>query len=181
MSQVWYKNRHFWLSIMGCTYVFPIYLMYSVVSYTNSSISKLFATSFLVVGCLIVMGISTVIYELVARENTFVIGSILFMLFGLIGIFKYDETLNIHFLYAIMAFASMLSFTVLHVLHFSTDVCLIVLSTVQSIAFLFMIYVLTVHRTLIDDIFGMAEIVFIIAFNIAYLYVHFRNLVVPFE
>ena len=91
------------------------YTIYSVNNYykeTDNSISSIIKESECnskVFFSMCVMGVLTIIYEIL-RYNILSFISIVSLLIGIYGVIKYDYTLQIHFLYCFIVFISILIF-----------------------------------------------------------------------
>lgn len=97
---------------MILTYGYTIYNVNNYYKETDSSISSIIKDSECnskVLTSMCVMGVFTIIYELL-RYNILSFVSILLLLTGIYGVIKYDYTLQIHFFFCFIVFISILIF-----------------------------------------------------------------------
>lgn len=107
---------NFLLVMMFLSYSIPISYIYRNYTYKNQSISSLIGSDeckrFILVG-MIIMGTFTVLYELNRKCISSVI-SIIGVLIGIYGVILVKEDRNIHYVFAVLVFISIISFMGIH-------------------------------------------------------------------
>jgi hypothetical protein len=153
------------LFCMCICYCIPIIYVYS--SYdSNTSLSHIICNENItnvILYSTLVMSIFTIQYELL-RNNIYSLASIIGLFIGIIGLLQYNTTTYLHYVFASIAFVSILGFMMIHC-------CTIDNRILHSIASIQIYLVLWIMITIREDIF-YNEVLFLLLFALFYFYLH---------
>lgn len=163
-------NRDELLLFMIFCYIAPILYVY----YNNTdhnSISTIICDEnckHMILFFMVLMGVGTVLYELERDDpiSTILISLLLISIYGLICI---NEKNIIHYIFAFVAFITILCFMFRH----AEDVLFILLLIEVALA-LYIVFHMKSNGTKHDKYFLWSEIAYVVNFAIYYIYLHFR-------
>jgi len=114
------------------------------------------------------MNIFTILYEIERKDNISLV-IIIFLLIGIFGVIFIKEEDNIHYVFAAIAFLSIMTFMVKHfICNKKENDILFILLSLQSLLFIITL------SNLENNIFFL-EVFYIITFAIFYIVLHFTN------
>jgi hypothetical protein len=165
------KISHLLLFIMFIFYVIPIYLVYSLYNQNkhNNSISSIISHHPVVFVFMVMMGLFTILYE-INRGDYKSMCYILMLLIGIYGVLLIKETYAIHYVFAFLVFASILSF-MSH--HCSKTKCEHLRSffRIEWICFVLLLICLSTN----SPYFFHLEAFLIVNFGLYYIYLHIMH------
>ena len=167
IRQIYNMSKNSLLLFMIICYLVPICYVYYNYNF-NNSVSNIICNDNCkhhILFFMLLMGIGTMLYELERndRYSKFLIGTLLIGIYGLIWV---NETNNIHYFFALLAFIAILFFMMRHC--YLTDCNLILLSSLFLQIFMLLFIIININ----ENIF-YGEIVYILNFAFYYLYLHF--------
>lgn len=148
-------------------YLTPITLVYSYYN-SNASVSSIICNEECrntILGCMFLMGVGTITYE-IERQDTISTFLISLLLIGIYGLICIDESSIIHYIFAFFGFAAILLFMIWHCYRQSCNLLLFALLLFEVATFIYLLI------NIENDIF-VGEVVYILIFAIFYLYLHF--------
>ena len=155
------------LLFMIICYLVPIFYVYYSYN-SNNSVSNIICNDNCkhhILFFMLLMGIGTMLYEL-ERNDHYSKVLICILLIGIYGLIWVNETNNIHYFFALLAFAAILFFMLRHC--YLTDCNSILLSSLFLQIFMLLFIIININ----ENIF-YGEIVYILNFAFYYLYLHF--------
>jgi len=155
------------LGAMIVCYLVPI--LYVCWNYnSNTSVSNIICDDnckHIILTFMVLMGIGTLFYE-IQRNDTYSIVIISVLLLGIYGLISVKETNTLHYVFAFLAFMSIMFFMVRHCYTRNCDNVLLSSLILQVI----MMFVIVANMN--NDIF-YSEVIYILNFAFYYLYLHF--------
>jgi hypothetical protein len=97
---------------MLVAYAIPIYYVYYYYYGCNDSVSSILCDQNhknVILACMALMGVFTIAYEL-KRNDLFSVAAIGVLLLGIYGLITFDETTNLHYVFATSAFLAIFAF-----------------------------------------------------------------------
>ena len=158
--------QHFLLIFMIFIYIYVIYNVYNYYTINDGSISSILKNNNcneIVFKNMTIMGITTIIYELL-RYDLFSFFSIVSILIGISGVLMYDHTNTIHFVYCFIVFISILFFMFNHCYKKSNNIILYLSLYIQEI----LCAAIFLETNIIN-----CEIYLLANFALFYIYLHF--------
>lgn len=157
--------NHVCLVLMLLIYAYAIYNVYTNYTDSNTSISSILKQeqcNDCVINSMVLMGIFTVIYEYI-RNDLVSFVTIIFLLIGIYGLLMFDDTTQLHYIFSVIAFFSIIIFMINHTMKISNWV----LSVILFIQICLSIFTITQTHILYGEIYLLAN------FCIFYLVLHF--------
>lgn len=191
----WYENQHILLAVMLLSYIIPITYVYYKYNNNNNNESKSISsiitsqdpvlltiqTRHFIAACMFVMAVFTIIYEFQRcvkhmKSSWWSLSTIAVLLIGIFGVIYIPETNSIHYIFAGLAFFSIIGFMTAHTIfrrvshgHEHGHNLRILLYA----QFLFM--VITIIGVIQDVPILTIESIFLLNFAVFYLYLHHHN------
>jgi hypothetical protein len=153
------------LLFMCICYCIPILYVYSNYN-SNDSISSIICNEniqYIILFSMLAMSIFTIQYELL-RNNTHSLICIICLFIGIIGLLQYNTTTYLHYIFAFIAFVSILGFMMVHCCTIDNQILYII----ASIQIWLVLWIIVTIR---EDIF-YNEVVFLFLFALFYFYLH---------
>lgn len=159
-------SQHFLLLFMIFIYIYVIYNVYNYYTKNDGSISSILKNNEcneIVFKNMTIMGITTLIYELL-RCDILSFFSIVSILIGISGVLLYDHTNTIHFVYCFIVFIGILVFMFNHCYKKRNNIILYLSLYIQEI----LCAVILLQTNIINY-----EIYLLANFALFYIYLHF--------
>ena len=157
------------LFCMCICYCIPILHVYSNYN-SNDSISSIICNEnikYIILYSILAMSIFTIQYELL-RNNIYSVVCIISLFIGIFGLILYNPTTYLHYVFAFIAFISILGFMIIHCCVIDNNILYII----ASIEIWLSIWIII---TIWDDIF-YNEVLFLFLFALFYLHLHIIQL-----
>ena len=159
--------RNILLLCMLVAYAIPIYYVYYHYG-CNDSVSSILCDQNhknVILACMALMGVFTIAYEL-KRNDVFSVAAIGVLLLGKYGLITFDETTNLHYVFATSAFLAIFAFMARAAIVHS-DVILLV-----SLLLCGRLMIDVAMNLRLDNPIIYAEAAYILNFAFFYLYLH---------
>ncbi len=153
------------LTCMVICYSMPIFLIYSNFN-ENLSISSVICTTNNndIKFYMFMMGIFTILYE-IKRNNIFSLCYIILLLIGIWGVLNYDESNNLHIIFSLIVFLSILAF--MH--NFNS------ISHITNLLYYIQIVISLLLLVFYNFNIFYLEVLALLNFTIFYFYLHFKK------
>ncbi len=154
------------LTCMVICYSMPIFLIYSNFN-ENLSISSVICTTNNndIKFYMFMMGIFTILYE-IKRNNIFSLCYIILLLIGICGVLNYDESNNLHIIFSLIVFLSILAF-----MHNFNSICN---SHITNLLYYIQIVIGLLLLVFYNFNIFYLEVLALLNFAIFYFYLHFN-------
>jgi hypothetical protein len=161
------KKKNYLLLFMILCYIIPIYYVYNCYN-ENNSVSNIICNEQsrnTILFFMVLMGVVTILYE-IERNDIVSIILITFLLLCIYGLLLYNETNQIHYIFAGLTFITILSFMIWHS-------CLKIYHKILFMPLLLCFgLLLSIIININGNIFN-SEVLYILNFAFYYLYLHF--------
>jgi hypothetical protein len=169
---------HALLAIMLVSYAIPIGIVWYQCTHATSVSQIICKNKTGIIAAMAVMAIATCAYEHQRVKGASIeckhlhkvgfacIVSLLICIFSLVSI---DESHYVHYAFAVLGFGAIIGFTCVHSALIQTPMCAAVIATQ------FAACAHITHRFATDGDIFLGEVVFIAAFGLFYLYLHYAN------
>ena len=160
-------NKNTLLAFMITSYLVPICYVYFTYN-SNTSVSNIICNDdckHYILFFMLLMGIGTLLYEF-DRNDTYSQITISILLIGIYGLIYVNEQNKIHYIFAGLAFMSILFFMIRHCYVIGCNSILLSSLILEILVLLFIL-------TNINENIFYGEIVYILNFAFYYLYLHF--------
>lgn len=161
------EKKNYLLLFMILCYIIPIYYVYNCYNENNSVSNIIYNEQCrnIILFFMVLMGVVTILYE-IERNDIVSIILITFLLLCIYGLLLYNETNQIHYIFAGLTFITILSFMIWHS-------CL---TNYHKILFMSLLLCFGLLLSIIININGNifnSEVLYILNFAFYYLYLHF--------
>ena len=153
------------LFCMCICYCIPILYVYSNYN-SNDCVSSIICNEniqYIILFSMLAMCIFTIQYELL-RHNTHSLICMICLFIGIIGLVLYNTTTYLHYVFASIAFVSILAFMMVHCCAIDNQI----LYSIASIEIWLVIWIMVI----IQETIFYSEVVFLLLFALFYLYLH---------